>query len=309
MIARYKRELSVALAYALLLLLLAIKAPGFYKGGQIPALLVSSAPNLVAAVGITMVILSRQIDISIGSQFCVCGVIAGLLAKGGVPMVVVVPAVLVAGAAMGSLNGVLVALLRLPSIVVTLATLVILREGLRWWREGEFVRNLPDSFQWLGMGQMKGQWILVGVALVVFAIFAISLRHLVAGRAIYALGSDAEAARLAGIRPRTVTLSVFVLMGALTGLAALLNDMRFVDIDPNSGTGLELEVIAAVVVGGVAVSGGRGTLLGALIGVALLSTVRPALVFLGSKAQWDKVIQGAIILLAVASDAFYQKGK
>jgi len=82
-----------------------------------------------------------------------------------------------------------------------------------------------------------------------------------------------------------------------------------VDIDPNSGTGLELEVIAAVVVGGVAVSGGRGTLLGALIGVALLSTVRPALVFLGSKAQWDKVIQGAIILLAVASDAFYQKGK
>jgi rhamnose transport system permease protein len=257
----------------------------------------------------TMVILSRQIDISTGSQFCVCGVIAGLLAKAGAPMVVVVPLVLLAGAAMGSLNGALVALVRLPSIVVTLATLVILREGLRWWREGEFVRRLPDSFQWFGMGQKAGRWTLVWAALIVFAIFALALRHLVAGRAIYALGSDAEAARLAGIRPRMVTLVVFVLMGALTGFAALLNDVRFVDIDPNSGTGLELEVIAAVVVGGVAVSGGRGTLLGALIGVALLSTIRPALVFLGTKAEWDKVIHGAIILIAVASDAFYQRGR
>ena len=125
---------------------------------------------------------------------------------------------------------------------------------------------------------------------------------------MYATGSDPEAARLAGIRPRRVVFSVFVTMGALAGLAALLNAVRFADVDPNAGTGLELQVIAAVVVGGVAISGGRGTLLGSLIGVALLGSIGRALVFLHVSAQWEKAIQGLIILLAVATDAF-SRGK
>ncbi len=176
------------------------------------------------------------------------------------------------------------------------------------------MRNVPAGFQWFGQGQSAGQWLVVGIAFVVFAVFALSLRHLAAGRAVYATGSDPEAARLAGIRPRAVIFAVFVLMGALTGLAALLNAVRFSDVDPNAGNGLELQVIAAVVVGGVAVTGGRGTLLGSLIGVALLGSIGPALVFLGTnlpanlewlgKPQWEKAIQGLIILLAVSSDAF-----
>jgi rhamnose transport system permease protein len=100
-----------------------------------------------------------------------------------------------------------------------------------------------------------------------------------------------------------------MIMGALSGLAALLNAVRFVDVDPNAGTGLELQVIAAVVVGGVAISGGRGTLMGTLIGVALLGSIGPALVYLETKPQWEKAIQGLIILLAVASDALYREGK
>ena len=112
--------------------------------------------------------------------------------------------------------------------------------------------------------------------------FAWGLRNLAAGRAVYATGSDPEAARLAGIRPRRVVFARLRAMGALAGLAALLNAVRFADVDPNSGTGLELQVIAAVVVGGVAVSGGRGTLAGTLIGVALLGSIAPALVFLGT---------------------------
>ncbi len=153
----------------------------------------------------------------------------------------------------------------------------------------------------------------MAIALVVFAAFAWGLRYLAAGRAVYATGSDPEAARLAGIRPRRVVFGVFVVMGGLAGLAALLNAVRFPDVDPNAGIGLELQVIAAVVVGGVAVSGGRGTLAGSLIGVALLGSIGPALVFLGTslplqwqwfaKPQWEKAIQGLIILLAVASDA------
>ena len=183
---------------------------------------------------------------------------------------------------MGAINGFLVARLGLPSIVVTLATLVIGRESLRYMREGAFVRNLPPGFQWFGAGQAAGQWLVVAIALLVFAAFAWGLRYLAAGRAVYATGSDPEAARLAGIRPRSVVFAVFVVMGGLAGLAALLNSVRFPYVDPNAGIGLELQVIAAVVVGGVAVSGGRGTLAGSLIGVALLGSIGPALVFLGA---------------------------
>ncbi len=303
MIGRYRRELSVALTFGLLLLALRVAAPRFYEGDKLPSILVSSAPILVTAVGMTLVILARQIDISIGSQFSVCGIVAALLARAGVPMPLVLLATLLTGAGFGALNGILVAGLRLPSIVVTLATLVILREGLRWLREGETVTNLPANFQWLGLGQATGQWLIVGVAAGLFLAFGWALAYLPAGRAVYATGSDPEAAWLAGIRPRRVVFGVFVLMGVLTALAALLNAIRFPDVQTIAGSGLELEAIAAVVVGGVAISGGRGTLIGPLFGVLLLATIGPALVFFGVEAYWQKAIQGAIILLAVAADA------
>jgi rhamnose transport system permease protein len=309
MIARYRREVSVAAAYAGLLSVLAVAAPRFYGPEPLRALVVSNASVLVAAVGMTLVILCRQIDISIGSIFSICGVVAGLLAQAGLPIVLVGLGTLLAGSGLGAINGMLVAGLGLPSIVVTLATLVIWRESLRYIREGELIRNLPPGFQWFGAGQWAGHWLIVAIALSVFAAFAWGLGHLAAGRAVYATGSDPEAARLAGIRPRRVVFGVFVAMGILAALAALLNAVRFSDVDPNAGSGLELQVIAAVVVGGVAVSGGRGTLLGSLIGVALLGSIGRALVFLHTEAQWEKAIQGVIILLAVASDALYREGR
>src|SRR5262249_55819040 len=156
---------------------------------------------------------------------------------------------------------------------------------------------------WFGLPQDAGQWLVISVALALFVVFAWGLRYLAAGRAVYATGSDPEAAWLAGHRPRGGVLGVFVLMGALTGVAGLRHGVRLVDGDPVAGTGLEMQVIAAVVVGGVAISGGRGTLAGPLLGVALLGTIGPALVFLGAQPYWEKAIQGGIILLAVVSDA------
>lgn len=306
MIARFGREISVAVAYVLLLAILLIAQPGFFDA-QYRLTWVSAAPMLVAAVGMTLVILTRQIDISIGAQFCICGVVAGLAAREGVPMPVVVLCAIAAGAVMGAANGWLVAGLGLPSIVVTLASMVVLRESLRWAREGEAVQGLPANFQWFGLPQEAGRWLLVLVAVGILLAFAWALRWLAAGRTVYAVGSDHEAARLAGIRPKWVTFNVFVLMGALTGVAAMLNAVQFPMVDPNAGNGLELKVIAAVVVGGVAISGGRGTLIGAMIGVMLLATVAPALTFLKLQSQWEKAIQGLIILAAVSSDAFYRR--
>ncbi len=298
-----RREVVVAAIYVALLILLGFRAEGFLDAGNLRDLAVANAPALVAAVGMTLVIVSRQIDISIGSQLAICAVLSGVLAKTGMYMPVVALVVLFAGAAMGALNGALVTALALPSIVVTLATMVTLREALRWITQGADIFGLPDGFQWLGLGQARGRTLVVLTAALVCAAAAWASRYLAAGRAVYATGSDEEMARLLGVRTQRVTFGVFVLMGVLTAAAALLGAIRFPQIQTNGGVGFELQVIAAVVVGGTAISGGRGTLGGTFLGVLLLGTIGTALVFLHVSAHWEKAIQGAIILIAVAGDA------
>jgi rhamnose transport system permease protein len=299
--SRYFREISVAVALGVVLIALAIFAPGFFQPQPLLSLLTREMPTLVVACGAALVIISRQIDISVGSMFSVCSVCAGLLAASGWPLIAVLPACAALGAALGAFNGLLVAGFGLPSIVVTLATMVTLRRGLNLVRQGEFV-NLPDGVQWVGMSQMAAHWTHVALALTVLVVPGLGMRHLAAGRAVYAVGSNAEAARLAGVRPKLVTFLVFALMGALTGLAAMMNIVQSPQVQPLSGAGLELKVIAAVVVGGVAISGGRGNLWGAFAGLLLLACVSPALTHLRIEAYWEKASQGAIILLAVVAD-------
>ena len=295
------REFSVAAALGIVLLGLWIFAPAFFQPQPLLSLLTSKAPILVVACGMALVIICRQIDISVGSQFAVCSVCAGLLAAKGLPLPLVFCSSVLLGALMGALNGWLVAGLRLPSIVVTLATMVTWREALRWLRQGEFV-NLPDKLQWFGLSQSSGQWMLILASLTILVLLALATKHLAAGRFVYAVGTDAEAARLAGIRPQLTTFFVFVFMGALVGLATMMNVVQSPQVDPKSGTGLELTVIAAAVVGGVAVSGGRGKLWGVFVGLLLLACISPALTHLHIEAYWEKAIQGAIILLAVVAD-------
>jgi rhamnose transport system permease protein len=297
---RHFRELTVAAALGFVLVGLAVFAPAFFQPQPLLSLLTREAPTLLVACGMALVIIARQIDISVGSQFAVCGVCAGWLAA-KLPLMAVLPATIALGVTLGAINGLLVAGLRLPSIVVTLATMVTWREALRWQQQGAFV-NLPDGVQWFGLGQLAGQWTLIAIALVGLGLLAWATRHLAVGRFIYAVGSDAEAARLAGLRPRLTTFGVFVFLGALTGLAAMLNVVQSPQVDPKSGSGLELKAIAAVVVGGVAISGGRGNLWGVFAGLLLLATIAPALTHLHVEAYWEKAIQGAIILLAVVAD-------
>ena len=301
-LTRYKRELSAALAYAALLIAVAIIAPSFFSATNLRDLAMNNAPVLLVSIGMTLVILVAQIDISVGSQFAIASVAAGALAKAGMPMPLVLVSAVIIGAGMGAINGGLIGIVPLPSIIVTMAMLVAWRDALRWTTGGEWVQDLSANFQWLGLGQSMGQGLIVIASLTVLAVFAWTLRNLAAGRAVYAVGSDAEAARLAGIEPARVTFVVFAVMGALVGLAALLNAVRFSTVPSNAGIGLELKAIAAVVVGGTAITGGRGTLIGTLIGVALLGTIGTALTFIGINPFWEKAIQGAIILAALASD-------
>jgi rhamnose transport system permease protein len=298
-----QRELSIAVAILAIGAVLAAVAPAFFSFANVRDLLLANVPVLIVAVGMTLIVLTAQIDISVGSQFAICSVAAGVFAISGLPMFAALIAATLAGALLGAINGVLVAWVRIPSIVVTLAAMVALRDGLRWVTQGAWVQNLPPGFHWFGLPQAASEWLTIAAAFAITAIAAWGLRHLAAGRAVYATGSDANAARLAGMDPRYVVFSVFALTGALTGFAAALNAVRFEQIPSNAGIGLELKVIAAVVVGGVSITGGRGTILGALLGVILLGLIGPALTFLGFSAYWERAIEGGIILAAVSMDA------
>jgi rhamnose transport system permease protein len=298
-----RRELQLAALYAALLALLAVAAPGFFTAGNLRDLIVGHAAMLVAATGMTLVIVAGEIDVSIGSQLAVCGVVAGLAAKTGMPMPLVACTTVVAGASLGAVNGALVAGLRIPSIVATLATMLVLRDGLRWATGGAWVQGLPPHFQWFGLSQTGGEVAITAASLAVFGTIAWGSRSIAAGRAVYATGADAESAELLGLRPRRVAFWVFVGMGGLSGLAAVLGAVRFTEVQTNAGIGLEMAVIAAVVVSGASIRGGRGTLLGTLAGVVLLGTVGTALTFLGVSAYWERALQGAIVIAAVSVEA------
>ena len=300
-----KRLTSSPAAFGLIALIVitAFAAPGFYAASNLRDLALAIAPVLVAAIGMTLVILLGEIDISIGAQYAVCAILVGITAKTGLPVVVVALAAMAAGAVLGAINGVLVAQFRIPSIVVTLAAMMALRDMLRWTTQGAWIQNLPTSFQWAGLGQTGGSLLIALIAASVFAAFVWALSNLRAGRIVYAVGCSPESARLSGINPKIVLISVFAISGMLAGLAALLGSLRFTDIQSGAGVGLEMKVIAAVVVGGASISGGRGSLWGTLLGVVLMLTIGTSLTYLGIEAFWEKAVQGAIILAAVVANA------
>jgi len=307
MIGKYSREITVAAVLGLLMLALAVFAPSYFDSQPLLSRFTSQMPALVAAIGITLVIIIRQIDISIGAQFSMCAVVAGITAAAGMPLPVAVLAAVGTGVVMGAFNGLLVAWLGLPSIVVTLATMVTWNEALRLWQQGRFM-NLPAGSQWFGLSQSGGQGMVIGLSLVLLVAFAWGMRNLALGRYVYATGTDAEAARLAGINPRWMTFGTFALSGALAGLAAVLNMVQSPQVQPNAGDGLELKIIAAAVVGGVAITGGRGNLWGVLLGLLLLVNVNPALTYFHQPPYWERAIQGLVILLAVMADGL-RRGK
>ena len=298
----HRRELAVALTILVLFAFLAVSAPGYFSNANLIDLFLANVPVLIVALGMTLVILTGQIDVSVGSMFAIASVAAGSFAKLGMPVAAAGLAACAVGAMVGAINGALVAYLRVPSIVVTLAAMLALRDGLRWFTQGAWVDNLPPGFQWMGLSISSYPVLMLVVAIFLIVVFAWVLRNVAAGRAVYATGSNPEAARLSGIHPAQVTFFVFVILGLLTGIGAVLNSVRFNQIPSNTGLGLEMKVIAAVVIGGTAINGGKGTILGTVLGVILMGAIGPALTFLHVSPYWEKAIQGAIILAALASD-------
>jgi rhamnose transport system permease protein len=285
-----------------LLALLLLLAPAFFAPANLRDVAVANAMVQIIAVGMTLVILTGHVDVSVGATAGVCAVLSATLAREGIPTPLAALAGILLGGLVGLVSGALVAFVRLPSIVVTLALLVILRDGLRWVTDGAWVSDLPRTFQWFGLGQAAGQTLLIGATAASVAGGVWLLQHTLLGRAIYATGSDAESARLSGLAPDRVVVLSFVACGLLTGLAAALNASRFAEVPGTAAGGLELKVIAAVIVGGASIAGGRGSLAGTVVGVALLGAIGTGLTFLGVSAYWERALQGAIILAALLYD-------
>ena len=293
------RAIAIGIFWAALLAVLAWRAPGFFEFANLRDIAVTNAPALIVAMGMTVVIIAGQIDVSVGSQFAVASVLAGTLAKAGVPLPLTALLTAIAGMLFGCLNGALVTALGVPSIVATLAAMAFWRELLRWYTQGAWVQGLPAGFQWMGLGQAQGEFAILTATVLLFAALVRAMRNLQAGRAVYAIGSQRESARLAGIPVNGISFGVFMLLGALTGLAALLDSVRFSEVQSSAGAGLELKAISAVVIGGTSITGGKGNLWGTLLGASVLAVIAPALTFLGINAFWEKAIQGGIILGAI----------
>ena len=298
-----RREYSVVWAIGAVLGVLVVAAPAYFSADNLRDLFLANVPVLIIAVGATLVILTGHIDVSVGSSFAVCGIVAGVLANAGMPVWAAALGAIVTGAVLGAMNGALVAYAGIPAIVVTLATMIAWRDALRWVTQGTWVHGLPSTFQWLGLPLTWFPFVVAALVAALVTAAIVATRHMAWGRFVYAVGSNREAARLAGLQTASLVFTVFVIAGALTGAAAVLNAVRFNQIPANAGLGLELKVIAAVVVGGTTIQGGRGTIAGTALGVLLLGLIGPALTFLGVTAYWERAIQGAIILAAVAADA------
>jgi rhamnose transport system permease protein len=253
-----------------------------------------------------VVIITRNVDLSVGSVLAITAYLTGRLFvdNPGVPMVVVFLAALVVGAALGLVNGLVVALGRVPALVITLGTLYIYRGIVLTWAGSNRINasDMPDGFLALGTKQVLSIPVLFLIAVAVLAVVGYFLYTSRSGRDMYAIGSDPDAAELYGLRVRGRLVGAFVLSGALAGLSGVLYAARYGTISSGAGTGMELQAVAAVVIGGVAIFGGSGTVWGAAIGAILLVTINRALPILGIQDFWQQAVVGALILGAIILD-------
>jgi rhamnose transport system permease protein len=300
------RELGIVVVLVLLIAVTGILEPRFLETASLRNLALNAAIFAILAAGQTLVLITRNVDLSVGSVLGLSAYFAGDLLSNhqGLPIPLVFVAGMALGAACGLFNGVLVTLGKVPALVVTLGTLYIFRGLAFLWTNGTQVNaeTLPDAFLNLGTDSIAGVPILVIMAVVVLLVVGQGLRDYRAGRELYAIGSNPDGARLAGVRSDRRVLSAFVLAGALAGLGGVLFTARFGTVDATAGVGYELTVIAAAVVGGVAIFGGTGSVYGAALGALLLGTITSSLIVLKVEAFWQQAAIGALLLLAITID-------
>lgn len=265
----------------------------------------------VMAVGMTLVLIIGGIDLSVASVLALSMMVTGwTFSELGWPMWLGVLAGLAVGALCGLLNGLGVTYAKLPPFIATLAMLSIARGVANMITDGQQITGFPDAFTALASQRLFGFFTVAGIVLVLLLIVtALFLRYRSTGRAIYAIGGAEEVARLAGIRVRRVTIGVYVFMGLLAGLAGIIMTARLNSAQPGAATGFELDVIAAVVIGGASLNGGVGRITGTLVGVLMIGVLRNGLNLLGVSPFLQQVVIGVVIALAVMLDVLRRRAR
>lgn len=295
------QEMVLLLSIVALLVVVGAINPRYLAERNLQSMFLGNAYIAVAAIGMSMVIISGNIDISVGSLIGVLATLSGTLAVSGFPLIVCWLAPLVVGAMVTALMGFLVAYMRIPAIVVSLGMLSILKGGLISVTAGAWITDLPAGYalaQMRPLGIPMPVWFMV----VLTAAAALWMRYSATGRAIYAVGGNAEAARLSGISRRRTIMTVFVIHGVFVGIASVLFATQLSVIQSTVPPNLELTIITASVVGGVSILGGTGTVIGSTLAAILLAAIGSSLIFVNLSPYWLRAVQGVLILATVLAD-------
>lgn len=300
------REFPVAAALVALVVVTYLVNPAFLTAQGVKDLLLNATILVILAAGQTMVLVTENVDLSVGSMLGITAFSVGVVfaAFPGIPIPVVFVVAVLLGGLLGAINGLLISVAKVPALVITLGTLYIYRGVNNAWAGGKqyFAGDRPEAFGNLSVQTILGIPLITLIAIGILAFVAVFMAGTRSGRDLYAIGSDSDAAQLYGIPVARRVFTVFVVSGMIAGLAGVLYASRFNSVGATTGDGMELQVVAAAVVGGVAISGGVGTVVGAAIGGLFLTTITSALTALRVDKFWQQAVVGVLILAAVIVD-------
>lgn len=301
-------EMLTFIAFLILCVFFSFAANEFLSMTNLSNLIRQISINGILAVGMTFVILTGGIDLSVGPVMALTGtVMAGMMINQGLPPVVAILIGVILGAFIGLISGSLTAYARIPGIISTLAMMEIARGSALLYTGGYPLSGLPSSFSFIGQGYVFGIPMPAIIMIIVFIVAYIILNHLPYGRYIYAIGGNQEAVRLSGIKVRRIKASVYVISGITASIAGIIMTSRLSSGQPMAGEGYELDAIAATVLGGTAISGGRGHIFGTFLGALLLGVLSNGLNLLGVSPYAQRVLKGVIIIAAIYYSSFRQK--
>ncbi len=293
---RYGRQFILFVILIIQMVVLGQMSPHFLDPRNLLDLSTHLAEAGIIAIGMTFIIMTGGIDLSVGSLLALCGIVFGYLVKPyGLPTAAA--AAMLMGLVGGFINGGLVAIGRLPALVVTLGTMALFRGVAMVISQGQPVSGFPDGFSWLGRGELFGMPVQLVIWLVLTLIAMVVADRSRAGRYVVAIGDNATAARYAALPERSITLALYLVTGLLVAIAALVFTARVSTAKADAGIGLELEVITAVVLGGTAITGGRGTIVGTFLGILILGLLRNGLSFAGVPTVYQAILAGAILIV------------
>lgn len=306
---RHAREAGTVAVFLVLCAVLSVLTPHFLTASNLLNVAQQTVINAVIAVGLTYVILSAGIDLSVGSVLALAGVVLGLALAAGWPLPLAIGACLLAGAACGTVNGLLVAFGRLPPFIATLGMMSVARGAALLATDGRPVSGFDASFRWLATGEVLGVPVPVWIMLGVYAAAHFVLQRTRFGRYVYAIGGNEEAALLSGVPVARCKVGIYALGGGLAATAAVLLTARLNSAQPIAGLSYELDAIAATVIGGTSLMGGQGSVAGTLVGALIMGVLRNGLNLLGVSSFVQQVVIGAVIIAAVLLDTLMKGSK